>query len=116
MRPSQHVSPHVSIDDITKFMVTHDSNCPITTSDGRLGPLRREDVASATLRYSAGVTDGSCNLNWLKSQAPAGSPGLPGAASAESIAPQRQRSGQGNRITNTGCPSGRLRVNFTARG
>jgi predicted transcriptional regulator len=38
--------PYVSIDEISKFMVTHDlPNCPITTSDGRLvGLLRREDI------------------------------------------------------------------------
>jgi CBS domain-containing protein len=62
MRPGPSTfRPHVSIDDITRFMVTHDlPNVPITTSDGRLvGLLRREDVASATLplhRHEA--TDG----------------------------------------------------------
>jgi CBS domain-containing protein len=48
MRPGPSTfRPHVSIDDIAKFMATHDlPNCPITTSDGRLvGLLRREDLA-----------------------------------------------------------------------
>jgi CBS domain-containing protein len=52
MRPGPSTfRPHVSLDDVIKFMMTHDlPNCPITTSDGRLvGLLRREDVASATL-------------------------------------------------------------------
>jgi CBS domain-containing protein len=49
MRPGPSTfRPHVPIDDITKFMATHDlPNCPITTSDGRLvGLLRREDLAT----------------------------------------------------------------------
>ena len=49
MRPGPSTfRPYVPIDDIAKFMVTHDlPNCPITTSDGRLvGLLRREDLAT----------------------------------------------------------------------
>jgi len=51
MRPGPSTfRPHVSIDDINKFMMAHDlPNCPITTSDGRLvGLVRRDDVARAT--------------------------------------------------------------------
>ena len=51
MRPGPSTfRPHVSIDDIAKFMVTHDlPNSPITTSDGRLvGLIRREDGARPT--------------------------------------------------------------------
>ena len=51
MRPGPSTfRPHASIDDIAKFMATHDlPNCPITTSDGRLvGLLRREDLATFT--------------------------------------------------------------------
>jgi len=63
MRPGPSTfRPHVSIDDIIKFMVAHDlPNCPITTSDGRLlGLLRREDVARATLPlHRHEVTDGT---------------------------------------------------------
>jgi len=47
MRPGPSTfRPYVSIEDIAKFMATHDlPNCPITTSDGRLvGLLRREDL------------------------------------------------------------------------
>jgi len=47
MRPGPSTfRPYVSIEDIGKFMATHDlPNCPITTSDGRLvGLLRREDL------------------------------------------------------------------------
>ena len=50
MRPGPSTfRPHVSLDDIAKFLGAHDlPNCPITTSDGRLvGLLRREDVASS---------------------------------------------------------------------
>ena len=53
MRPGPSTfRPHMSIDEIAKFMVTHDlPNCPITTSDGRLvGLLRREDLESGRLR------------------------------------------------------------------
>ena len=53
MRPGPSTfRPHVSIDEIAKFMVTHDlPNSPITTSDGRLvGLLRREDLESGRLR------------------------------------------------------------------
>jgi CBS domain-containing protein len=49
MRPGPSTfRPHVSIDEIAKFMATHDlPNCPITTSDGRLvGVVRREDLAT----------------------------------------------------------------------
>ena len=49
MRPGPSTfRPHVSIDDINKFMLAHDlPNCPITTSDGRLvGLIRREDVGA----------------------------------------------------------------------
>jgi CBS domain-containing protein len=49
MRPGPSTfRPYVSIDEIAKFMATHDlPNCPITTSDGRLvGLLRREDLAT----------------------------------------------------------------------
>ena len=49
MRPGPSTfRPYVPIDDIAKFMATHDlPNCPITTSDGRLvGLLRREDLAT----------------------------------------------------------------------
>lgn len=51
MRPGPSTfRPHVSIEDIAKFMVAHDlPNCPITTSDGRLvGLLRSDDIAGAT--------------------------------------------------------------------
>jgi CBS domain-containing protein len=62
MRPGPSTfRPHVSIDDITKFMATHDlPNSPITTSDGRLvGLLRREDVAKAApLLHRHEATDG----------------------------------------------------------
>ncbi len=62
MRPGPSTfRPHVSIDDIAKFMVTHDlPNSPITTSDGRLvGLLRREDVARVALPpHRHEVTDG----------------------------------------------------------
>jgi len=50
MRPGPSTfRPHVSVDDIAKFLVAHDlPNSPITTSDGRLvGLLRREDVANS---------------------------------------------------------------------
>jgi CBS domain-containing protein len=50
MRPGPSTfRPHVSLDDIAKFLVAHDlPNSPITTSDGRLvGLLRREDVANS---------------------------------------------------------------------
>jgi len=53
MRPGPSTfRPHVSIDEIAKFMVTHGlPNSPITTSDGRLvGLLRREDLESGRLR------------------------------------------------------------------
>ena len=49
MRPGPSTfRPHVSLDDISKFLVAHDlPNSPITTSDGRLvGLLRRGDVAN----------------------------------------------------------------------
>ena len=52
MRPGPSTfRPHMAIDEIAKFMVTHGlPNCPITTSDGRLvGLLRREDLAGTTL-------------------------------------------------------------------
>jgi CBS domain-containing protein len=48
MRPGPSTfRPHVSLDDIARFLVAHDlPNSPITTSDGRLvGLIRREDVA-----------------------------------------------------------------------
>ena len=57
MRPGPSTfRPHVSIDDITKFMLTHDlSNSPITTSDGRLvGLIRREDVAATVSARPSG--------------------------------------------------------------
>src|SRR2546425_1940830 len=60
MRPGPSTfRPHVSIDEIAKFMVTHGlPNCPITTSDGRLvGLLRREDLAGTTLPHRHEVTD-----------------------------------------------------------
>ena len=50
MRPGPSTfRPHVSLEDIAKFLVAHDlPNAPITTSDGRLvGLLRREDVANS---------------------------------------------------------------------
>ena len=50
MRPGPSTfRPHMSLDDIAKFLVAHDlPNAPITTSDGRLvGLLRREDVANS---------------------------------------------------------------------
>ena len=50
MRPGPSTfRPHVSVDEIAKFLVAHDlPNSPITTSDGRLvGLLRREDVANS---------------------------------------------------------------------
>jgi predicted transcriptional regulator len=50
MRPGPSTfRPHVSVDDIAKFLVAHDlPNSPITTSDGRLvGLLRREDVVNS---------------------------------------------------------------------
>ena len=50
MRPGPSTfRPHVSLDDIAKFLVAHDlPNSPITTSDGRLvGLVRREDVANS---------------------------------------------------------------------
>ena len=49
MRPGPSTfRPYVPIDDIAKFMATHDlPNCPISTSDGRLvGVVRREDLAA----------------------------------------------------------------------
>jgi len=48
MRPGPSTfRPHMSLDDIAKFLVAHDlPNSPITTSDGRLvGLIRREDVS-----------------------------------------------------------------------
>ena len=50
MRPGPSTfRPHMSLDDIAKFLVAHDlPNAPITTSDGKLvGLLRREDVANS---------------------------------------------------------------------
>ena len=50
MRPGPSTfRPHVLLDDIAKFLVAHDlPNSPITTSDGRLvGLLRQEDVANS---------------------------------------------------------------------
>jgi CBS domain-containing protein len=50
MRPGPSTfRPHVSLDEIAKFLAAHDlPNSPITTSDGRLvGLLRRGDVAGS---------------------------------------------------------------------
>jgi CBS domain-containing protein len=50
MRPGPSTfRPHVSLEDIAKFLAAHDlPNSPITTSDGKLvGLLRREDVADS---------------------------------------------------------------------
>jgi CBS domain-containing protein len=60
MRPGPSTfRPHVSIDEIAKFMVTHDlPNSPITTLDGRLvGLLRREDLAATALSHRHEVMD-----------------------------------------------------------
>ncbi len=64
MRPGPSTfRPHVSIEDMAKFMTEHDLvNSPITTSDGRLvGLLRRVDavrVAAELRRAESSSTEG----------------------------------------------------------
>jgi predicted transcriptional regulator len=57
MRPGPSTfRPHVSIGELAEFMVSHDlRSSPITTSDGRLvGLIRQEDAVHAAHELHAG--------------------------------------------------------------